>query len=67
MQDLHGVSTGRPRTRMIEASLRLLAVPKAAGATLLRPGRLRRLIDAATLPGGIPPGRSRPELPGPRR
>jgi hypothetical protein len=55
MQNAYAQTTPRQR-----------ALPAAAPA-LFRPGWFGRLVRAASLPGGIPPGRSRPEPSGQRR
>jgi hypothetical protein len=46
-------------------SLRVFEEVERGGGTAAQgPGWLRRVLHAAAVPGGIPPGRTRPEPPG---
>lgn len=66
MQDAGAVAAHRPPA-MSSDHATTPRLPPATRPAAFRPGWLGRLMHAASLPGGIPPGRSRPELPEARR
>jgi hypothetical protein len=67
MQSSYAHATRRSDSQSASDSRRSRVVLSMAAAALLRPGWLGRLVHAVAEPGGIPPGRSRPEPSGPRR